>query len=358
MKKYRVGILGATGMIGQSYLLLLKDHPWFEVEALAASKRSAGKKYEEAVASKWAVESELPEKFKDIEVLDAVNDIKKIASQVDFVFCAVDMEEEKVKQLEVDYAKLECPVVSNNSAHRFFKDIPLVVPEINSDHIKVIPLQKQRLGTKRGFIATKSNCSIMSYIPAAHPLMELGIQKILVCTYQALSGAGKTHATWPEMEDNVIPFISGEEEKSEKEPLKIWGNLGKDGISLAEGPSITAQCVRIPVNYGHTAAVFMSFKNEVSLEDIINRWESYEGYSQKLSLPSSPAQFLHYHKESDRPQLSFDVNCEKGMGISIGRLRRDTQYDIKFVCMSNNLVRGAAGGAVLLAELLCKEGYI
>lgn len=358
MARYDVGILGATGMVGQRFLVMLYSHPWFRIKLLAASERSAGKKYKEAVASRWAMEVPIPTGFEDMKMLDAVKDIKKIASQVDFVFCAVDMKKEEIKQLEEAYAKLECPVISNNSAHRFTPDVPMVIPEINSGHIKIIDVQRKRLGTKKGFIAVKSNCSLQCYIPAAHPLKGFGIEKMLVCTYQAISGAGKTHLTWPEMNDNLIPLIEGEEEKSEKEPLKIWGNILDKEIVLADSPSITSQCVRVPISDGHMAAVFMSFKDKVNLDDIVYKWDNYEGYSQKLGLPNSPKKFLYYLREKDRPQIKLDQNCENGMAISVGRLREDSQYDIKFICMSHNTIRGAAGGAILLSELLCHEGYI
>lgn len=358
MEIYSVGILGATGMVGQRLLVLLDKNPWFRVTTLAASERSAGKKYREAVGGRWAMEVPIPTQFKNIEVVDAVKDMDRIVSQVDFVFCAVDMERDQIKQLEEAYAKLECPVISNNSANRLEPDVPVVIPEINPDHLKIICAQRRRLGTKKGFIAAKSNCSLQSYVPAAHPLKDFGIEKILVCTYQAISGAGKTYSTWPEMNDNIIPFINGEEEKSEIEPLKIWGRVSDDKIILADSPSITAQCIRVPVSNGHTAAVFMSFRNKFNLYDIIYRWENYKGYSQKLGLPSSPSKFLYYFEEKDRPQIKLDINYGNGMAISIGRLREDSQYDIKFICMSHNTIRGAAGGSVLLAELLCYEGYI
>ncbi len=358
MKKYRVGILGSTGMVGQRFISLLKDHPWFEVKVVAASHRSAGKTYAEAVGSKWSMDSPIPDDIKGLVVMDAVKDIRKIVSEVDFVFCAVDMEKEEIKKLELDYARLECPVISNNSAHRNTPDVPMIIPEINPEHVKVIDVQRKRIGTQRGFIAVKSNCSLQCYVPPAHPLMELGITKILACTYQAVSGAGKTLSSWSEMNDNIIPFICGEEEKSEKEPLKIWGSLGDDGIIPAKSPSITAQCIRVPVSNGHTAAVFMSFKERVDLEDVIYRWENYKCYSQELGLPSSPKKFLYYFREDDRPQIKSELMLENGMSVSIGRLRSDTQYDVKFVCMSHNTIRGAAGGAILMAELLCREGYI
>lgn len=358
MRTYRVGIIGATGMVGQRFVTLLKNHPWFKITALAASHHSAGKTYEEAVLTKWSMNEDISMNVKNMIVLDANEDIKKIVSQVDFVFCAVDMKKEDIKKLEEKYARLECPVISNNSAHRFTEDVPMIIPEINADHAKIIDVQKKRLNTKKGFVAVKSNCSLQSYVPAVHPLMDLGVTKVLACTYQAISGAGKTFKTWPEMIDNIIPFISGEEEKSEIEPLKIWGHIDNDRIVNAKLPNITSQCIRVPISDGHTAAVFVSFNEKVSNETIIKRWKSYKGKAQKLDLPSAPKQFLNYFEEDDRPQIRLDRNLGNGMAISIGRLRKDNQYDIKFVCMSHNTLRGAAGGAVLLAELLCAEGYI
>lgn len=360
MKKYKVGIIGATGMVGQRFALLLENHPWFEVTALAASARSAGKTYGETVEGRWHMTAELPEKYKDMVILNAEN-VEEVASKVDFCFCAVNMKKDEIRALEEKYAKAECPIVSNNSAHRFTEDVPMVIPEINADHIKIIEAQRKRLGTKRGFVAVKSNCSLQSYVPAINPLKELGVNKVLACTYQAISGAGKTFNTWPEMIDNVIPYIGGEEEKSEKEPLKIWGHIEGDKIVNTDDIAITSQCIRVPVSDGHTAAVFMSFKDSVkkpSVEEIINIWENYKGRAQELELPSAPKQFLHYFTEPDRPQIKSERNLENGMAVSVGRLREDTQYDYKFVCMSHNTLRGAAGGAVLLAELLCAEGYM
>ena len=359
-KKFKVGIIGATGMVGQRFALLLENHPWFEVKVLAASARSAGKKYGDVVEGRWHMTKALPEKYKDMVIVDAEN-VEEVASQVDFCFCAVNMKKDEIKALEERYAKAECPIVSNNSAHRFTPDVPMVIPEINADHIKIIDEQRKRLGTKRGFIAVKSNCSLQSYVPAIHPLKELGVDKVLACTYQAISGAGKTFKTWPEMIDNVIPYIGGEEEKSEQEPLKIWGHIENGEIVKTDDIAITAQCIRVPVSDGHTAAVFMSFKDGVkkpSVEEIIKIWESYKGRAQELELPSAPKQFLHYFTEPDRPQIKSERNLENGMAVSVGRLREDTQYDYKFVCMSHNTLRGAAGGAVLLAELLCAEGYM
>lgn len=357
MKRYKAGIIGATGMVGQRFATLLENHPWFEVTALAASPRSAGKTYEEAVGNRWAMTSPMPEKMKKMVVLNAVEDIEKIAGLVDFVFCAVDMKKDEIKALEEKYAKAEVPVVSNNSAHRGTPDVPMVVPEINDDHIQIIESQRKRLGTKKGFIAVKSNCSIQSYVPALNPLMEYGITKVLACTYQAISGAGKTFETWPEMLDNLIPFIGGEEEKSEQEPLKVWGHIEGDKIVNATAPSITTQCLRVPVSDGHTAAVFVSFDKKPSKEEILEKWAAFKGAPQELELPSAPKQFIHYFEEDNRPQAKLDRNLEGGMAVSVGRLREDTQYDYKFVCLSHNTLRGAAGGGVLLAELLAAKGY-
>ena len=325
MKHYKAGIIGATGMVGQRFATLLENHPWFEVTALAASPRSAGKTYEEAVGNRWAMTSPMPEKMKNMVVLNAVDDIEKIAGLVDFVFCAVDMKKDEIKALEEKYAKAEIPVVSNNSAHRGTPDVPMVVPEINDDHIQIIESQRKRLGTKKGFIAVKSNCSIQSYVPALNPLMEYGITKVLACTYQAISGAGKTFETWPEMLDNLIPFIGGEEEKSEQEPLKVWGHIEGDKIVNAQTPSITTQCLRVPVSDGHTAAVFVSFDKKPSKEEILNKWAAFKGAPQELDLPSAPKQFIHYFEEDNRPQAKLDRNLEGGMAVSVGRLREDTQ---------------------------------
>ena len=359
MKKYKVGIIGATGMVGQRFVLLTAKHPWFEPVVLAASAHSAGKAYKDAVVGKWFMQEDIPDAEGKLIVMDAEADAEKIASMVDFVFCAVNMKKDEIKALEEKYAKLECPVVSNNSAHRWTPDVPMVVPEINADHIRIIDAQRKRLGTKRGFIAVKSNCSLQSYVPALHPLMKYGVEKALVCTYQAISGAGKTFETWPEMIDNVIPYIGGEEEKSEQEPLKLWGKIEGDHIESASSPAITAQCLRVPCSDGHMAACFVSFKGEKpSIEQIKADWAAFSGRAQELNLPSAPKQFLHYFEEADRPQTKLDRNLEGGMAVSIGRLRPDTQYDYKFVCLSHNTLRGAAGGAVLLAELLCAEGYI
>ncbi|MCI6582347.1 MAG: aspartate-semialdehyde dehydrogenase [Oscillospiraceae bacterium] len=357
MKQYNVGIIGATGMVGQRFATLLENHPWFNVKLLAASPRSKGKTYEEAAGSRWAMTTPMPESMKNMVLYDATADINEIASQVDFVFCAVDMKKDEIKALEEAYAKAECPVVSNNSAHRFTDDVPMVVPEINPDHIEIIRSQRERLGTKKGFIAVKSNCSIQSYVPALHPLRKFGIKNVLACTYQAISGAGKTFETWPEMVDNLIPYIGGEEEKSEQEPLKVWGTIENGKIVKAQTPNITTQCLRVPVSNGHTAAVFVTFENKPTKEEILQCWKEFAGVPQELELPHAPKQFLNYFEENDRPQAKLDRDMEGGMAVSIGRLREDTQYDYKFVCLSHNTLRGAAGGAVLLAELLAAKGY-
>ena len=358
MEKYKVGVIGGTGMVGQRFITLMDQHPWFQLTVIAASPRSAGKPYAEAVGSRWAMDVPIPEEARSMIVMDAEADVEKIASMVDFVFSAVDMKKEEIKALEEKYAKCECPVVSNNSAHRWTDDVPMVVPELNPEHLEVIPAQKARLGTRRGFIAVKSNCSIQSYVPALHPLRSFGLKDILVCTYQAISGAGKTFETWPEMVDNVIPYIGGEEEKSEQEPLKVWGKVENGVIVKAESPNITAQCLRVPVSNGHTAAVFVRFERKPSMEEMKEIWANFRGRAQELDLPTAPKQFLHYFEEDNRPQAKLDRELEGGMAISIGRLRPDTQFDYKFVCLSHNTLRGAAGGAVLLAELLCAEGYI
>ena len=360
MKKYKVGIIGGTGMVGQRFVTLMEDHPWFQLTAIAASPRSAGKTYEQAVSGRWAMKTPIPQQAKDLVVLDASADVEKIAGMVDFVFCAVDMKKEEIRALEEAYAKAEVPVVSNNSAHRWTDDVPMVVPEMNPEHLEVIAAQRKRLGTQRGFIAVKSNCSIQSYVPALHPLMKYGLERALVCTYQAISGAGKTFERWPEMVDNCIPYIGGEEEKSEQEPLKVWGHLENGKIIKAESPVITAQCFRVACLDGHMAAVFMKFQDgsKPSIEQIKADWAAFRGPAQELELPSAPKQFLHYFEEDNRPQTKLDRNLEHGMAISLGRLREDSQYDYKFVGLSHNTLRGAAGGAVLLAELLCAEGYI
>lgn len=360
MKKFNVGIIGATGMVGQRFMTILDNHPWFNVTVLAASPRSAGKKYEEAVGSKWCMDTSIPESMKDIIVKNATDDIEEIASAVDFVFCAVDMKKDEIRALEEAYAKAECPVVSNNSAHRHTPDVPMILPELNDSHAQIIPAQRKRLGTKRGFIAVKPNCSLQGYVPALFPLDKAGykVKDVLVCTYQAISGAGKTFDTWPEMVDNVIPFIGGEEEKSEKEPLKIWGEIQGDVIVDSQTPNFTAQCIRVPVSNGHMAAAFVRFENKPSKEEILNIWKSYKGKAQELELPSAPKQFLNYFEEDNFPQTKLHRDLEGGMAISIGRLREDTQYDYKFVALSHNTLRGAAGGAVLMAELLAAEGYL
>ena len=360
MVKFKVGVIGGTGMVGQRFISLLENHPWFDLKVIAASPRSAGKPYAEAVGKRWAMDTPIPQEAASLTVKSASDDIREIAASVDFVFSAVDMKKEEIKALEEDYAKCECPVVSNNSAHRWTPDVPMVIPEINPEHIAVIDAQKKRLGTTRGFIAVKSNCSIQSYVPALHPLREeYPIEAVLACTYQAISGAGKTFETWPEMIDNVIPYIGGEEEKSEREPMKVWGRVENGVIVNAETPDITAQCIRVPVSNGHTAAVFVRFADKKpSIEEILSLWANYKGRAQELNLPTAPKQFLHYFTEDNRPQAKLDRMLENGMAISIGRLREDTQYDYKFVCLSHNTLRGAAGGGVELAELLCAEGYI
>lgn len=358
MKEFHVGVVGATGMVGQRFISLLENHPWFHLTAVAASPRSAGKTYKEAVGNRWAMTTPMPEVVKNMIVMDASN-VEAMAKQVDFVFCAVDMKKDEIKALEEAYAKAECPVISNNSANRFTPDVPMIIPEINADHAEIILAQRKRLGTKRGFVAVKSNCSLQSYVPALHPLMaDFGVTKSLVCTYQAISGAGKTFETWPEMVDNVIPFIGGEEAKSENEPLKIWGKIEGDQIVSAKSPSLTAQCLRVACSDGHMAAVFVSFDKKPTIEQIKEKWASFSGEPQELNLPSAPKQFLHYFEEDNRPQTKLDRNLEKGMAVSIGRLREDTQYDYKFVCLSHNTLRGAAGGGVLLAELLAAKGYL
>ena len=356
MKQYRVGIVGATGMVGQRFVTLLADHPYFKITCLAASARSAGKPYKEAVR-KWLMTSPMPECAADLTVLDAEADVDKLASSVDFVFCAVNMKKDEIRALEETYAKREIPVVSNNSAHRFTPDVPMVIPEINASHLAVIECQKRRLGTKRGFIAVKSNCSLQSYVPLLHPLRKFGIESVAVTTYQAISGAGKTFETMPEIVDNVIPYIGGEEEKSEKEPLKIWGEVAEGKIIPASEPVITAQCLRVPVSDGHTAAVFVKFSRKPSKEEILRAWEEFSGEPQRLALPSAPKQFIHYFEEDNRPQAKLDRMVENGMAVCAGRLREDALFDYRFIGLSHNTLRGAAGGAVLLAELLAEKGY-
>ena len=356
-KKLRVGILGGTGMVGQRFISLLENHPWFEVVAIAASPRSAGKTYEEAVGDRWKMTTPMPESVKKIRVKNVL-DVEEVSGEVDFVFSAVDMTKEEIKKIEEDYAKAEIPVVSNNSAHRWTPDVPMVVPELNPEHIEIIPFQKKRLGTERGFVAVKPNCSIQSYTPALHALKKFGPKIVVATTYQAISGAGKTFKDWPEMLDNIIPFISGEEEKSEQEPLKIWGKIEDGHIKKAVSPIITTQCIRVPVQDGHTAAVFVSFEKKPTKEEIIECWRNFRGVPQELNLPSAPKQFIQYFEEDNRPQVRLDRDYENGMGISLGRLREDTVYDYKFVGLSHNTIRGAAGGAILTAELLTAKGYI
>ena len=357
--KLKVGILGGTGMVGQRFIALLENHPWYEVTTIAASPRSAGKTYEEAVGSRWKMDTAMPEAVKNIVVKD-VNDIAAVTAEVDFVFSAVDMTKEEIRAIEEAYAKAECPVVSNNSAHRWTPDVPMMIPELNPEHAEVIQYQKKRLGTTRGFIAVKPNCSIQSYTPALHALKEFGPKVVVATTYQAISGAGKTFKDWPEMVDNIIPFIGGEEEKSEQEPLRIWGHLdAEQGVIVkASAPLITTQCIRVPVSNGHTAAVFVSFEKKPTKEEILERWAAFKGVPQELELPSAPKQFIKYFEEDNRPQAKLDRDYENGMGVCLGRLREDTVYDYKFVGLSHNTVRGAAGGAVLCAELLTARGYI
>ncbi len=358
MKKYNVGIVGATGMVGQRFVTLLANHPWFRISALMASGRSAGKTYEEALGGRWAMETPLPAAVKDMVVMDAA-DIPAVAERVDFVFCAVNLPKEEVRALEEAYAKAEIPVISNNSACRWVPDVPMIIPELNPDHSAVIPAQRKRLGTERGFIAVKSNCSIQSYVPALTPLKErYGLEKVLACTYQAISGAGKTFERWPEMVDNLIPYIGGEEEKSETEPLKCWGHVENGAIVNATGIAITSQCLRVPVTNGHMAAVFASFREKPDLDEIKRIWAEWKTPANELGLPSAPQQFIHYFEDPSRPQTALDRNLEGGMAISCGRLRPDTQYDLKFVCLSHNTLRGAAGGAVEMAELLVAQGWL
>ncbi len=356
MEKMKVGVVGATGMVGQRFLTLLEDHPYFEVTALAASARSAGKTYEEAVGARWKMKTPMPEKYKSMVVYDAAN-IEQMGKLVSFVFCAVDMKKDEIKALEEAYAKSEIPVVSNNSANRWTPDVPMVIPEINDAHLEVIEAQRKRLGTKRGFIAVKPNCSIQSYVPALTPLRKYGIKEVVATTYQAISGAGKTFNEWPEMIDNVIPYIGGEEEKSEQEPLRVWGKVENGEIVKADAPVITTQCIRVPVTDGHTAAVFVKFENKPTKEQILEDWKSFAGKPQEMKLPHAPEQFITYFEEDNRPQAALDRDIYGGMGVTVGRLREDIIYDYKFVGLSHNTLRGAAGGAVLIAELLYREGY-
>ena len=356
-KKLKVGILGATGMVGQRFISLLENHPWFEVVTVAASPRSAGKTYEEAVGGRWKMDTPMPESVKSLIVLN-VNEVEKVAETVDFVFSAVDMTKEEIKAIEEAYAKTETPVVSNNSAHRWTPDVPMVVPEINVEHFDVIESQKKRLGTERGFIAVKPNCSIQSYTPCLAAWKEFGPKEVVATTYQAISGAGKTFKDWPEMVENILPFIGGEEEKSEQEPLRVLGKVEDGQIVKAQLPKITCQCIRVPVLNGHTAAVFINFEKKQTKEQLIEKLTSYKGFPQEAGLPSAPKQFVRYMEEENRPQVTLDVDYENGMGVSIGRLREDTIYDYKFIGLSHNTVRGAAGGAVLCAEALTAKGYI
>ena len=357
MEKLKVGVLGATGMVGQRFLSLLENHEWFEVVCVAASPRSAGKTYEEAVGDRWKLETPMPEKVKKL-IVDNVNEVEKVSAKVDFVFSAVDMTKDEIKAIEEAYAKTETPVVSNNSAHRWTPDVPMVVPEINPEHLEVIKYQQQRLGTKKGFIAVKPNCSIQSYTPALHALKEFNPVRVVATTYQAISGAGKNFKDWPEMVGNIIPYIGGEEEKSEQEPLRIWGHIENGVIVKAKAPLITTQCIRVPVLNGHTAAVFVDFEKKPSKEEMIERWRNFKGLPQELELPSAPKNFIQYLEEDNRPQVALDVDYERGMGVSIGRLREDSLFQYKFVGLSHNTLRGAAGGAVLIAELLVKQGRI
>ncbi|MBQ8387820.1 MAG: aspartate-semialdehyde dehydrogenase [Clostridia bacterium] len=356
MSKMKVGVVGATGMVGQRFLTLLENHPYFEVSALAASARSAGKTYEEAVGGRWKMATPMPEKYKNMVIIDAA-EVAKMAELCSFVFCAVDMKKDEIKALEEAYAKAEIPVVSNNSANRWTPDVPMIMPEINSDHVDIIPYQRKRLGTTRGFIAVKPNCSIQSYVPMLSPLRKFGIKEVVATTYQAISGAGKTFKEWPEMIDNVIPYIGGEEKKSEQEPLRIWGHIENGQIVKAASPIITTQCIRVPVTDGHTAAVFVRFENKPEKDEILELWRNFKGKPQELGLPSAPEQFITYFEEDNRPQCNLDRGIYGGMGITAGRLREDTLYDYKFIGLSHNTLRGAAGGAVLNAELLYKEGF-
>ena len=356
-KKLRVGILGATGMVGQRFIALLENHPWYEVVTVAASPRSAGKTYEEAVGGRWKMTTPMPEGLKNLVVAN-VNEVEKVAASVEFVFSAVDMSKDEIRAIEDAYAKTETPVVSNNSAHRWTKDVPMVVPEINPEHFEVIEAQKKRLGTTRGFVAVKPNCSIQSYAPVLTAWKEFEPTEVVATTYQAISGAGKTFKDWPEMVENIIPYIGGEEEKSEQEPLRIWGKVVDGEIVKAEGPVITTQCIRVPVLNGHTAAVFVKFAKKPTKEELIDRIVNFKGLPQELELPSAPKQFIQYLEEDNRPQVQLDVDYENGMGVSVGRIREDSVYDFKFVGLSHNTVRGAAGGAILCAETLTAKGYI
>ncbi|MBR4770232.1 MAG: aspartate-semialdehyde dehydrogenase [Clostridia bacterium] len=357
MQKLKAGVVGATGMVGQRFVTLLEDHPYFELTAVVASPRSAGKTYREAVGERWKMKTPMPEDVADMTVLSS-DDLDAIKPLVDFVFCAVDMKKDEIKALEERYARAEIPVVSNNSANRWTPDVPMVIPEINDAHLAVIEAQRKRLGTKRGFIAVKPNCSIQSYVPALTPLLPYGIKRVVATTYQAISGAGKTFREWPEMIDNVIPYIGGEEEKSEQEPLRVWGRVENGVIVKADAPLITTQCIRVPVSDGHTAAVFVDFEKKPTKEEILEAWKNFKGKPQTLGLPSAPEQFITYFEEDNRPQAALDRDLYRGMGVSVGRLREDTLFDYKFVGLSHNTLRGAAGGAVLIAELLYREGYL
>ena len=357
MKKLKVGIIGATGMVGQRFIMLLNEHPYFEVAAVIASPRSAGQKYGKAVLGRWKMKDACPEDVLNMTVLSS-DDIETVGRLCDFVFCAVSLSKDETRKLEEDYARAEIPVVSNNSAHRWTPDVPMVIPEINDSHLAVIEAQRRRLGTKRGFIAVKPNCSIQSYVPALTPLMKFGIREVVATTYQAISGAGKTFKEWPEMVDNLIPFIGGEEEKSEREPLRVWGSVENGEIVPAASPVITTQCLRVPVTDGHMAAVFVRFENKPTKDEILEAWRTYQGKPQTLGLPSAPEQFITYFEEENRPQTALDRDLYGGMGVSVGRLREDSVYDYKFVGLSHNTLRGAAGGAVLIAELLYREGYL
>ena len=357
MQKLKAGVVGATGMVGQRFVTLLEDHPYFELTAVVASPRSAGKTYREAVGERWKMKTPMPEDVADMTVLSS-DDLDAIKPLVDFVFCAVDMKKDEIKALEERYARAEIPVVSNNSANRWTPDVPMVIPEINDAHLAVIEAQRKRLGTKRGFIAVKPNCSIQSYVPALTPLLPYGIKRVVATTYQAISGAGKTFREWPEMSDNVIPYIGGEEEKSEQEPLRVWGRVEDGKIVKADAPLITTQCIRVPVSDGHTAAVFVDFEKKPTKEEILEAWKNFKGKPQTLGLPSAPEQFITYFEEDNRPQAALDRDLYRGMGVSVGRLREDTLFDYKFVGLSHNTLRGAAGGAVLIAELLYREGYL
>ncbi|HZY04622.1 MAG TPA: aspartate-semialdehyde dehydrogenase [Anaeromyxobacteraceae bacterium] len=356
-KKLKVGVLGATGMVGQRFVALLENHPWYELTLVAASANSAGQRYQDAVKGRWALKSGVPAATAGLTVRNA-SDVAGIADQVDFVFCAVDMTKEETAKLEEGYARRETPVVSNNSAHRGTPDVPMMIPEVNPEHAAVIEAQRRRLGTRRGFVAVKPNCSLQSYVPALHPLMKFGPRRVAVCTYQAISGAGKTFETWPEMVDNLIPFIKGEEEKSEKEPLKIWGSIQDGRIVPAAEPVISAQCIRVPASDGHMAAAFVQFERKPSREEVLALWKSFEGRPQRLGLPSAPRPFLTYFEDESRPQTRLDRDAGDGMAVTIGRLRPDALFDYRFVALSHNTVRGAAGGAVLTAELLTAEGWI